>query len=66
MSDEIPVCPECDGTNIRPIVGETQWYCRDCQYEYDSVCWRQRRNNGMHAKTQLKKLGVDTDELEWS
>ena len=45
MTDEIPVCPECDSSRIFPRSGRHNgrkgWKCDDCREMYDHFVYRE-------------------------
>jgi len=62
MSDEIPVCPECDHAQIgrrtdAPDGGlvDKDWWCRDCESRFDEPTYRESKrhrpvNRGLAAR----------------
>ena len=69
MSDEIPVCPECDSSRIFPRSGRHNgrkgWKCDDCVEMYDEPAYRERyQQAGMDSGTLAYKLmHMDASEV---
>ena len=68
MTDEIPVCPECDHAHIRrrtdaPDGGvvDGNWYCRDCGGRFDQPASRESESNRPVTRGLAARLADDLE-----
>ena len=68
MSDDIPVCPECDLPRIGRRTsapdgasGANKWHCRDCGTDFDHPTHRGRKTETAHAEGSPARALVDKD-----
>ncbi|WP_251342405.1 hypothetical protein [Haloplanus halophilus] len=72
MSDLITVCPACDSPAIKPRTPAkfdspdhqaSEWYCNDCQHQFDEPVRRERRGGGGRNGLAGKLVDADPDDL---
>jgi len=65
VSDEIPVCPECDKTNISPSARSQGWYCKDCGATFvDPPTRDSRQHTGLPSASTQRLNEMDPDEFD--
>jgi transposase-like protein len=71
MSNEIPVCPDCDSSQFRPRSGRHNgkpgWKCYDCETHHKRAAYRKRHKKGGYAKDDLvaRLLEMDPEPIDY-
>lgn len=65
---KITVCPDCDGTNIRPLVdadaAKGSYYCRECGEWFDEPTRREVKHEPRQPSGYAGKLAeADPDDV---
>jgi ribosomal protein L37AE/L43A len=62
---KIPVCPDCDKTNICPSARSQGWYCKDCGATFADPVERERRDeSGLPSEATQRLDDMEPEEFD--